>query len=71
VTWFVQVWGRLAESELLRDRTGCTLNYICDFLGMRDVDRVARARDFGLVAVGSRGIPAFEFGVDGAIASRH
>jgi hypothetical protein len=38
VTWFLRVWELLAESELLRDRTCCTLNYICDFFGMRDVD---------------------------------
>jgi hypothetical protein len=38
VPWFPRVWGFLAESELLRDRTCCSLNYICDFLGMRDVD---------------------------------
>ena len=28
----------LAESGLLRDRTCGALNYICNFLGMRDVD---------------------------------
>jgi hypothetical protein len=41
--------GPLVEFELLRDRTSCTLNYICNFLGTRDVDRVARACDFDLV----------------------
>jgi hypothetical protein len=34
----VCVPGLLAEFELLRDRMCCTLNYICNFLGMRDVD---------------------------------
>src|SRR5689334_4058490 len=29
--------GFLAESELLRDRACCTLNYVCDLFGMRDV----------------------------------
>ena len=57
----------LVESELLRHRTSCTLNYFCNFLWMRDIDRVARARDLDLVTVGSRGIPAFEFGVDGSV----
>jgi hypothetical protein len=28
----------LAKSELLRDRTCCALDYICNFLGVRDVD---------------------------------
>ena len=35
----------LVESELLRHRTNCTLNYFCNFLWMRAIDRVARARD--------------------------
>src|SRR5258708_28612281 len=66
-TWFRRVWGLPAESELLRDRTCCTLNRICHFPGMRDVDRVAGARNFDLMAVGSRGVPAFEVGVDGSV----
>src|SRR3984885_2003937 len=35
------------------------------------VDWVAGARDFHLVAVGSRGIPAFEIGVDGSVAASY
>jgi len=71
VTWFLRVWGPLAESELLRDRTCCTLNYICDFLGMRDVDCVAGACDFDRVALGPLAIPTFQVRADGSIASRH
>src|ERR1700683_763533 len=37
-TWSLRVWGLLAEPKLLRARTCCTLDYICNFLGMRDVD---------------------------------
>jgi hypothetical protein len=36
--WSLRVWELLAESELLRDGMCCTLNCVCDFLGMRDVD---------------------------------
>ena len=63
--------GLLAESELLRDRTCCTLNYICNLLGMGDVDRVAGACDFDRVALGPLGIPTFQIGVNGSVGSRH
>lgn len=43
----------------------------CDLLGMGDVDCVAGAGDFDFVALGSRGVPAFEFGVDGSIFCGH
>src|SRR5260370_6293116 len=36
-----------------------------------EVDRVAGAWDLDLVTVGARGIPAFEVGVDGSVASCH
>ena len=36
----------------------------CNLLWPGDVDRVAGAGDFDLVAVGARGIPAFEIGVN-------
>src|SRR5438270_13811212 len=39
----------------------------CNLLWPGDVDRVAGARDFDLVTVGSCGIPALEVGVDGSI----
>src|ERR1700683_2958176 len=36
---------------------------------MGDENAVARAGDFDLVALGSFGVPAFEIGVDGSVAS--
>jgi hypothetical protein len=36
--WSLRVWELLAGSELLRDGMCCTLNFVCDFLSMRDVD---------------------------------
>src|SRR6266446_8189186 len=38
-------------------------------LRMGDVDRMASARDFDLVAVGSCGVPALEVRIDGSVAS--
>jgi hypothetical protein len=64
-------WELLGECELLRDSTCCTLNYICDFLGMRDVDRVAGACNFDHVALGPLAIPPFQLRADGSIASRY
>ena len=43
----------------------------CNLLRPGDVDRVAGACDFDFVAVGSRGIPAFEVGVDGSVCCRY
>src|SRR5208283_4782196 len=43
----------------------------CDFFRPRNVDTVARACDFHLVAIGPRGIPALEVGVDGPVGSRN
>src|SRR5258708_15660458 len=71
VTWFLRVWGLLAESELLRDRTCCTLNRICHFLGMRDVDRVASARNFDLMAVASPSGSALRVGACGSGQPRY
>src|ERR1700693_3150704 len=63
--------GPLVESALLRDRTCGALNYICDFLRVRDVDYVARACDLDRVALGPLGIPTFQVRADGPITSRH
>jgi hypothetical protein len=41
----------------------------CNLLRVRNVNRVARARDFNLMAVGSCGIPALEVGIDGSVAA--
>jgi hypothetical protein len=35
------------------------------------LDRMTGAGDFDLVAVGSRGIPLFEIGIDGSVRSRY
>src|SRR6266852_1379354 len=43
----------------------------CNLLRSGDVDRVAGAGDFDLVAVGSCGIPPFEIGIDGSVRSRY
>jgi hypothetical protein len=42
-----------------------------DFLRMGNVDRVTCARDFDFVALGARGIPAFQFWVDNAVTAGH
>jgi hypothetical protein len=59
----------LAESELLRDRTCCALDYICNLLGMRHIAAMAGACDFDCVAPGPFGIPTLQVRVDGSIAS--
>src|SRR5580704_19091792 len=78
VPWMVTPWrGKPAlcvpasESELFRDRTCGTLNHICNFLWMRDVDGVTRACHFDRLAVGPVGIPTFQIRVDGSIVPRH
>src|SRR2546425_4198404 len=43
----------------------------CNLLGPRDVDRVAGARDFDRVALGSCGVPPFEVGIDGSVFRRY
>src|SRR5258708_3816300 len=43
----------------------------CNLLRSEDVDRMAGAEDFDLVAVGSCGIPPFEIGIDGSVRSRY
>src|SRR6267142_4739247 len=43
----------------------------CNLLWPGDVDRVAGARDFHLVTVGSCRVPAFEVGVDSSICACH
>jgi hypothetical protein len=40
-----------------------------NLLWMGDLDCVAGARDLDFVAVGPRGIPPFEIGIDGSVAS--
>jgi hypothetical protein len=40
-----------------------------DFFWVGEVDAVAGARDFYFVAVGAGGVPAFEVGIDGAVAA--
>jgi hypothetical protein len=59
----------LAESELLRDRTCCALNYIRNFLGVRHIDAMTRTSHFDRVAMSSLGVPTFKVRVDGSIAS--
>src|ERR1700738_4691588 len=59
------------ESELFRGCKRCTLNYICNFLGMRYVDRMARACDFDHVAMSSLGVPPFKVSVDGSVFFRY
>src|SRR5271155_4783175 len=66
----LRVWGLLAESGLLRDRTHCTLNYSGNFLGMRGIDCVTGACDFDCVAMRSRGVPSFKVRVDGSVFFR-
>src|ERR1700721_4020896 len=60
-----------AESRLLRGRARGAFYYAGNFLGMGDEYAVAGAGDFGGVAVGALGVPAFQVRVDGAIASGH
>src|SRR6266404_2151788 len=43
----------------------------CNLLWLGDVDRVARARDFDLVTLGSFGVPPFEVRVDGSVFCRY
>src|SRR6266446_8094608 len=42
-----------------------------DFVRMGNVDHVTCACDFDFVALGARGIPAFQFWVDSAVVARH
>ena len=60
--------GLLTEPELLRHRTCCTLNYICNFLRMRHVNCVACTGDFDRVTISSLGIPTFQVRIYGSIA---
>src|ERR1700678_2212558 len=57
------------ESELIRDHACCTLNHICNFLGVRNEDAMACTWDLCRVAVGSLGIEPFEFRVDRSVRS--
>src|SRR6267143_701285 len=59
------------SNRLLRSGRGSLFDQSCNLLRPGDVDRVAGARDFDLVAVGSCGIPAFEVGVNGSVFCRY
>src|SRR5216684_5998569 len=63
-----------ARSELqsFLPSVGCSFfDQSCNLLRSGDVDRVAGAWDFDLVAVGPCGIPAFEVGADGSVLCRY
>src|SRR5712664_124276 len=59
------------SNRLLRSVRCSLFDQSCNLLRPGDVDRVAGARDFDLVAVGSCGIPAFEVRVNGSVFCRH
>src|SRR5271156_4234721 len=71
----LRAWGSLRSPRYFFPLLcGCTrgaLDYLCNFFGMRDEDAVAGARNFGRLALGPLGVPAFQVRVDGSIASGH
>src|SRR6202158_3103551 len=62
---------RVLLRALLQSVRGSFFDQSCNLLRPGDVDRVAGAGDFDLVAVGSYRIPAFEVGVDSSICCRY
>src|SRR6476660_2041985 len=69
--FFVHTSCSFVEPELFQARTSCTLNYLCNFLGTRDVNCVAGALNFDLLTISPCGIPSFKIGVDGSVLRRY
>src|SRR6266481_5971506 len=67
----IALCGALTLQVLLSSVRCSFFDQSCNLLRSGDVDRVAGACDFDLVAVGSCGIPPFEVGVDGSVLCRH